>query len=490
MLNHLKETLKHTAIYSIGNITTKLIGIVLLPLYTKHITVSEYGVLGIVEISIMILTQVLMLGQPQALLRYYYSAKYSDRKQAVFSILSLILIAILLFTLSGIAIIPSLAKFFEQPSSFRLYFSLSIWIIILRVINKFSLTLLRAKEKSVYYAISNIIKLIIVLGLNIYFIAFLRLGIVGILYAYIIGDGVLFVILAPLLISEIKISIDKKFLLTTILFGFPLIFSALSSMILNLGDRYILKLLTNYKEVGLYSLGYKIAGFINVFIIHSFTQGFLPRVYKVYGTKGDKRYYAKMLTYFCFFLFWFGLALSIFGKEIITLFARNKDYYIAYTVIPYIALGYVFAGAKAVAFTGLYLKHKTKYIAYITIGAAVLNIILNFLLIPKFGMYGAAVTTMVSYFIFFIITMNISNKYYSIPYEKLKILMMLIVSLGIFFIAMLTQNMFQAPRIIVKSILLFSFPFWLLIFKFYEPVEIEQIKKYITKIFGCSKNKD
>ena len=146
MLNHLKETLKHTAIYSIGNITTKLIGIVLLPLYTKHITVSEYGILGIIEISIMILTQVLMLGQPQSLLRFYYSDEYSNRKQIVFSIFSLILVAALLFTLASLAFIPSITKLFAQPDTFRSYFSISIWIIILRVINKFTLTLLRAKK--------------------------------------------------------------------------------------------------------------------------------------------------------------------------------------------------------------------------------------------------------------------------------------------------------------------------------------------------------
>ena len=70
MLDNIKYTFKHTVIYSLGNIATKLIGIILLPLYTRHITVTEYGVLGILEITIMILTQVLILGQSQTFLRF------------------------------------------------------------------------------------------------------------------------------------------------------------------------------------------------------------------------------------------------------------------------------------------------------------------------------------------------------------------------------------------------------------------------------------
>jgi len=71
MLEKVKNTLKHSAIYSLGNIASKLIGIVLLPLYTAHITVAEYGGLGILEITVMILTQVLILGQSQAYLRFH-----------------------------------------------------------------------------------------------------------------------------------------------------------------------------------------------------------------------------------------------------------------------------------------------------------------------------------------------------------------------------------------------------------------------------------
>ncbi len=130
-----------------------------------------------------------------------------------------------------------------------------------------------------------------------------KIGVKGILYSYLIGDGLLFIILFPNMISEMAPKFDNRILRESLLFGIPFIFSSLAGMLLNMGDRYILKLLVNYKEVGLYNLGYKVAGILNVFLMQSFFLSFAPIAYKMYGQKGDKRYFSKMLTYFVFVLF-------------------------------------------------------------------------------------------------------------------------------------------------------------------------------------------
>ncbi|MBL7086408.1 MAG: hypothetical protein ISS28_04850, partial [Candidatus Cloacimonetes bacterium] len=160
MLNKIKNTLKHSAIYSIGNIATKLIGIILLPLYTKHITVSEYGILGILEITIMILSQVLILGQSHALLRFYDLAEYkAKRKSTLFTIFIFLFACGLLFNLLGQNFASKLSSLFFKPPEFTIYFKLCFYIIFLRIINNLFLSVLRAKEKSVFYATANIIKI-------------------------------------------------------------------------------------------------------------------------------------------------------------------------------------------------------------------------------------------------------------------------------------------------------------------------------------------
>ncbi|MCK5342535.1 MAG: polysaccharide biosynthesis C-terminal domain-containing protein, partial [Candidatus Heimdallarchaeota archaeon] len=423
MLSKIKHSIKHTVIYGLGNMAAKLVGFVLLPLYTKHITVSEYGVLGILEITIMVLTQILILGQPHAFLRCYDLAEYREKRKSILFTIVIFLFSVgLFFNLLGQSLAAKLSSFFSDPAEFAIYFKLCFYIVFLRIMNNLFLSALRAREKSAFYATSNIVKLTIILGFNVYFVAFVKIGIKGILYSYLIGEGVLFLLLLPNMISEMAPKLDWKILKAALAFGFPLIFASLASVLLNMGDRYILKLLVDYKEVGLYSLGYKVAGILNMFLIQSFTLSILPIAYKMHGQKGDKRYYSKLLTYFVFVLFWAGLGLVFFSKEIIEVLALNPDYWAAYQVVPYIILAYIFSGARAVANLGLFLKSKTSYIAYNTIGAAVLNIGLNFILIPKYKMMGAAVATIISFIALYFVTYFVADRFYKIPYENMKLL--------------------------------------------------------------------
>lgn len=488
MLKDIKNTLKHTAIYSLGNIATKLIGIVLLPLYTKHVTVSEYGILGILEATIFILTQVLILGQSQAFLRFHDMEEYKEKRKSTFFTIFIFLFSVgLLFILSSQKLATKVSSLFFNPSEFSIYFNLCFYIVFLRIISNLFLSVLRAKEKSTFYATASIVNLTIILGFNIYFVAFAKIGIKGILYSYLIGDGVLFLLLLPKMISEMAPKLDWKILKATLAFGFPLVFASLASVLLNMGDRYILKLLVDYKEVGLYSLGYKVAGILNMFFIQSFTLSILPIAYKMYGQKGDKRYYSKMLTYFVFVLFWAGLGLAFFSKELIEKLALNPDYWLAYQVVPYIILAYIFSGARAVANLGLFLKSKTPYIAYNTIGAAVLNIGLNFILIPKYKMMGAAVATIISFIALYFVTYFVADRFYKIPYENLKLLKMLILAIVLFFLSILAADLSTLPRLLTKLGLLISFPFLLYPMNFYEEIEIERIKEGFKRIANAGR---
>lgn len=478
MLNKVKDSIKHSAIYSFGNISTKLIGIILLPLYTKYITVAEYGIIGVIEVTIMILTQTMILGQPQSFLRFYNITKYKHkRKTTLFTLFILLFSTGLIFCIIGQYFTKNIASFFNNSSDFEIYIRLSFVIIYLRILNEFFLSVLRAKEKSLFFASANIFKLGLILGFNIYFIAFLRIGIRGILYSYLIGDIVLLLLLSPGLIFEMSAKFDSKILKLTIKFGFPLIFTSLAGMLLNMGDRYILKLLVDYKEVGLYNLGYKVAGILNVFFIQSFTLGFLPLAYKNFQQKDDKRYYSKMLTYFMFVLCWAGLGLSLFSQEAIKLLALNSEYWPAHTVVPILTLSYVFSGGKSVTSLGLYLTGKTQVIAYSTIVVTLLNIGLNFLLIPKYGMMGAAIATLIAFIILYIISQIMSNRFYKIPFENHKILVLLITTITLFFIPSLFQDLQLLFNLIIKFLILVSFPFILYFFKFYEPIELLRIRQ-------------
>ena len=156
-------------------------------------------------------------------------------------------------------------------------------------------------------------------------------------------------------------------------------------------------------------------------MIIPFNLSLLPMAYKVYQTEGDKDYYKKLKTYLAFVLIWAGLALSLFSKEIVELFALNSSYYSAYQVVPYIILAYILYGISTISSLGMFLSGKNFYMAFITMFCAGINIGLNFWLIPHFGIIAAAINTAIAFFIQDILSILASNKYYRINYEYFKL---------------------------------------------------------------------
>ena len=479
MFDKIKHSIKHTAIYSLGNIASKLVGIVLLPIYTTHFSVSEFGILGILEVSIMILTQVFLLGLPNAFLRFYGEAEDVHRKKSILFTISIFLLGISVAILSvGLISADHIASFFAEKERFSQYFNLMFIIIFLRTLNYFFLSVLRANERSALFSAGNLLKIFLTLGFNVYFVAFAQIGIIGVLYAYLIGDATLCILLLTNIISGITPNFDTEILKESLLFAFPIIFASLGSMILQMGDRYILKLLVNYKEVGLYDLGYRFSSILNVFIINSFSLYFLPQAYKIYREKGDKRYYSKMLTYFVFVLCWVGLGISLFGKEIIKTFALNSDYWPAYKIIPIVVLAYIFSGAVVVLNVGIFLKKRTKYFAYTTLLAAAFNILVNFVLIPYYEMFGAAMATLFSFLLLFLVTYYVSQRLYFIPYEKYKIVKMVGVIVFLYSLSFLFLEFSLFWGIVIKLVLLAAFPIILYFLKFYEFAELKKIAEW------------
>jgi len=262
-------------------------------------------------------------------------------------------------------------------------------------------------------------------------------------------------------------------------YGFPLIFSTVSMMILTLSDRYLLKELADYSSVGIYSLAYKLAGVINIFVIQSFQLGFLPIAYKMFEKEGAKEFFAKVLTYLVFMLFVIAILVSFFSKEVIMIFApSNKDYWIAYTVVPLLSLTFVLKGMNYMFSLGLHYVKKTKYNAYIVSVIALLNIGMNIVLIPEIGMYGAAITTILSNIIMVVAFYHFSQKYYRINFEMKRLYMLFAVGVGYMFVGLeVDLNIDKIwMAFLFKMILFISFPFVLSLLGFFEKIEIDNLR--------------
>ncbi|HKB87914.1 MAG TPA: oligosaccharide flippase family protein [Ignavibacteriaceae bacterium] len=481
MLDKLKYLVKHSFIYSISNLATKASGVILLPIYSTFFSVSEFGILGIIEVTISIFTELLNFGLGQSLVMLTNHTDFENKKSSIFYTLTIVsAFIVIIFIALGEITVPYLSKLFQNPSDFYFYLRLAIYIISLRVLNIFFSNKLRADEKSIWFTASSLTKLGLTLGFIVYFVAYRNLGISGVLYSYILSEAVLFLILIPSMIRGMTKRFEKDIIRVAISFGFPMIFTSVAMLILNVSDRYILKYFTNYKELGLYDLGYRISGVVNMFVIMPFNLALMPFAYKIYQQEGDKRYFSKLLTYLTLLLVWISLALSLFSGNIIKIFALNPEYWEAAKVIPVIVFSYIFFGMRIVVTLGMLLTKNTKALAYTTLFASGLNIILNIIFIPLWGMMAAAYSTLVSFIFLYWLSYIISQKYYSIPYENMKVYITVLIGAALYIIS-LTINLSYLLDIIVKFVLLLVFPFILYFIKFFEIRELESLAGFYRK---------
>jgi O-antigen/teichoic acid export membrane protein len=483
LIENLKSFLKHSIIYSISNVLQKASGVILLPIYTGYFTTTELGIYGILDITINIFSEFLVLGLPNAIIMMNNMREYKETQKAnFFTIFIFMVVFCILFVLTSEASLPFIVQYFQDTQNFQVYFRISIYVITFRMLNNLFFNKLRADEKSILYTSGNTIKLCINVGLIAYFVVVLNLKVVAILYAYLISEVVLFTIYLPIMIKQMAPKFYKNILSTSIVFGFPLAFGSLASVFLNLSDRYILKLYSDYSTVGIYEVGYRIAGIINMLLVMPMNLTLLPIAFRIYQKEGDKRYYSKILTYVTFILVWAALTLSMFSQQIVSIFAINKSFYPSYLIIPVVSFAYVFLGMRLVATLGMYLTKNTKHIATTTILASLLNIILNFIFIPRYGMIAAAYNTLIAFIFLFFITYFLSNNYYKIKFENYKIILILIIGVVLYIISTYINNLSLHLEIIIKLFISISFPFVLFLFNFFEKSELKYLSSMIKKL--------
>ncbi len=478
MLNNIKMATKDTFIYSLGNISTKIIGLVLLPLYTSKLSLSEYGILGTIEITTQLMIAAFSFSLYQALNRWYWDKKYKYKQKSIFFtvLVSLLIASFTMFIL----FVPFAKKFAVILLGSKEYTALFILLITsacLQVITQLLLSLMRLQRKPLRFSITNIIKLVFTMSLTIYFIVIKGKGIEGILQAQVLGFILFITINAKFILKNIIPVFERSILKEMIQFSYPLAISSISSVLLVVTDRYAVRYIVGLEGMGLYSLSFKIANILKLFIINSLSSALMPLKLQMMDKEGNRRFYAKIMTYTAYGFIILLLFLSLFSKEFIKVVAQDPGYYNAYQIVPLLCFTQLFELLRKNANFGLIIKKKTKIISSLTILISTVNIGLNIILVNYFGVLGGAIAALITQFAFFSFIFKYAQRYYPVPYEIKRIILMALTSMLIIITSFVFVNtMSIVPRLVIKLLSIFSFPVILYFFNFYEKIEIERLK--------------
>ncbi len=482
MIQDIKNTLKQSAIYGLSRISTKLIAFILLPLLTLNFTVSEYGIYVLTESLWQILWAVFLFGFESGVIRWYLEITDNTRKKRFLFSVSLFL---LIFNLVLVCIIYA----FSLPISLVVfdktgYSNLIVFSSLIAVVETFSFIvflLLRIEEKAKAYSILAVLSTLISLLLQIYFLQYTSYKLEGVFAAKIIAPLAILMILLPYFIKHIKIGFESELLKGLLKYSFPIMTASLVITLLNQVSRYILGNLTNLDDVGIFGLASNISGLINFLIVSPFTLAFAVLSWKKLSDSNAKRFFTKTTTYLFFGVIFISLIIVLFTPNLIKIFTLRTEYWIASKYVPWIILSMPFYGIHFIGVFSFYVTKKTKYVFYSYTIALIVNVALNFLLIPAFGIYGASIANVISFVVLVVIIYIYSKQNYFFEYEWSKIFTMLVCYLVLVFPFFYFEISNLVLQLIMKFTAVLLFPLLLYVFKFFEEVEVKNIKGFVNK---------
>lgn len=484
MFGDIKQTMKHTIVYGIGNFASKLVGFILIPLYTDQtfFSTADYGMLSLLDVTSQILIAAMGLAFYAGLVRWYWDKEYAERQKSLFfTIMVMTTIAAVgmgmivwgfqdsveALLLAG----EEMASFDQLPYVFHLLLVYSVLSAIVAPV----LDLLRLKSRSVQFSVVNILKLAVTLGVTVYFVVGLKRGIAGVYEAQVIGIISQLLLLLPFIIKNSSFKLEFAAIKQILSYSYPLMFPAIVGGLLTAFDKYMLNYMKGVDDVAFYAFGYKIGNTLKIFIVASVQLALTPLMMKKINDPNNRRFYSKIFTYLSFGGMYCVLGLSLLSREVIALVASNPAYYVSVYVVPFITFGIFFGMLRDTSVIGLQITKRTKIISSSIILITFINLGLNLLLIPVLGMYGAALATLIAQILSWIIPYYFAQKAYPIPYELGKLGKVIVVGICIYLLGMLTMPLNIWIAFVIKIGLLIAYPFILFAWKFYDDVELQRI---------------
>lgn len=475
----LKRLSKNTIGFSVGTILTQAIGFFLIPIYTNYLSPSDYGILSIASVISAILTILVFLGMRSAITRFYFD--YPNAKDLK-EYLSTITISILAtsFSLTFLAWIfgNSFFSILFPEVPFYPYLILVFLTVFFNIPLTIAFILLQVREQSFHYSFINVMKFLLTTSAIVIFVVIYHKGALGSLFGQCVAAAILFFVGIALLKKDIGFVFISGKLKDSLTFGIYLIPHELASWTTNLIDRIFLNYYTSLSVVGIYSLGYQFASILTV-ITTMMNYAWVPFFISSFQESGDqiKPIIAQLTRYYVMFLMLCALGISLFSREIIICIA-NPDYYSAIPIVPVVILAFIFDGLYYMVVTQLFIVKKTVFITLSTLTAAALNITFNFILIPQYGMFGAAASTVISFGFSFILVFYFSHQLFPIKYDYTRLAAPIILAIFIFLVSLgIPQDCNLIISVCLKCVLMALYAGCLISFGLLSKNELIEIKR-------------
>lgn len=417
------KLIKSVGVYTLSNIINAAIPFLLLPFLTTYLSPADYGIVSVFQVLSNLLLPLTGLNFASAISLYFYEKEIKFDRFVGNSLIILYastVVLILLFLLFNQVIIK--ISFGAESLNIINYYWMVIIVVFVFCQNlaQTLLTIWQVTYKSVQFGIFKILRTAFDILLSVYFIIVLQMTWEGRMYGQFIAMLLFAIVAFIILIKNKKIdyTINKSYIKSILKYGIPLIPHVLSGVIVTYSDRLFIINMKGLDETGLYSVGYQV-GMVIYLVKNSFNQAWVPWFFE--KLKLNERKIKLKIVYFTYFYNFGLLILAIIWVIFAPLFFKyfiHDSYLGAEKFVFWIAIAFSFNGMYTMFVNYLFYLKKTGIIAKITVLIALLNIILNYILIKLNGTIGAAQATAISFFVCFILAWIIAQKHYPMPWFK------------------------------------------------------------------------
>jgi O-antigen/teichoic acid export membrane protein len=425
MFDKLKELTKDTAIYGISTMVGRFLNFFLVPLYTNIFSPADYGIVQLIYAYTAILNIIFIYGLDSAYLKFASFKDLGDEKDnfstpylAVFTT-SLLISFLIVINAHGIGATLSI------PSEYiyLIYMSAAILFLDANVVIPFlKLRLDRRAKTFSLYRITNISVNIV---LNVYLIVILHWGIEAIIIGNLAASAVSLLLVLTTIFKNFKPKFHRLLFKRMLKFGLPFLPAGFAVMLVQVIDVPILQKLTDLGTVGIYKANYKLGIFMMLFV-NMFQFAWQPFFLQNAKEPNAKEMFSKILTYFTLVGSMILIVLSLFINDLAQLKIAGfsligPEYWSGLHIVPIVLLAYLINGMYSVFTAGIYIEEKSIYVPLITGTGAIVNVIVNFLLIPVLGITGAALATLASYLVMAFGYYFVTQKFFNVKYELKRI---------------------------------------------------------------------
>ena len=478
----IKELLNHGLIYGLTSSLQSILGFILLPILTVYYTPKEFGIYSIILLVSALASALFYFGASSSLARFYFDEDSDLYRKKIAS-------SALFVTVAGASLLISVSIIFSNYLSFLIFDSTIYYLHIVLacsgaafgfLLNLMTL-LLRYEKRSGLFMKVILFGVLLNFGITYVLLSTFSYGILAPLYGTLLSSMLCFFLILANKLSDFTIKLQSSHIIKILSFGLQSSVAGFLFYLLSYLDRLILKELVPMSDVGIYSLGYRIALVINVLVIVPFNLIWAPMRMEYASNNNNQEFTVKVFSYLSIIGFILISISILFAEDLMSLVFVNKEFSSASKVFPVVMLALLIYGFQNIVDFGIYLHKKVFFYSIIALIGIAFNVIMNYWLIPHFGYIASPYIILLTYLLTTLLIYLVSSYYHKIKLEWTRIIIPLFVVVVLYYIIIFvdTSNLITfAPKIVIIVILLLS-----ILFFWFNKHEKIVFKNFIKKSF-------